>query len=72
MLMGTSQKKDTRIVFLVRDRDSLDVVIDEVIKVGEDKFKSIKFRRTFYKEADFDKSPTAFKKVAKQLHGISI
>jgi hypothetical protein len=70
--MKPTKLKNTRLVFLIKGNDESGIIQDEVIKVGEDRFKSIKFRHTHYKEADFNTSLEEVEKVVNSKYGISL
>jgi len=43
-------------VFIAKDYETAGIVQDEVVAIGENKYKSIKFRHTYYDETDFNYS----------------
>lgn len=43
-------------VFIAKDYETTGIIKDEVVSIGEHKYKSIKFRHTYYEEADFNYS----------------
>jgi hypothetical protein len=68
--MKTSKNKDTRFVFVAKNLETAGVIEDEVVKVGDDKFKSIKFRHTYYTESDFSKDLHEIENYIKRKLGI--
>ena len=45
--------KEFKTVYVVKNHKTYEVIIDEIIEVSDNSFKSIKFRHTFYKTGDF-------------------
>ncbi|KAA5534636.1 hypothetical protein F0919_08445 [Taibaiella lutea] len=43
-------------VFIAKDYETAGIIQDEVVAIGENKYKSIKFRHTIYNETDFNYS----------------
>lgn len=52
--MKITSKEKPLIVFVSKDFKTAGIYQDMVIKVAEDKFKSIKFRHTYYNQGDFN------------------
>lgn len=43
-------------VFIAKDYETSGIIQDEVVAIGDNKYKSIKFRHTYYDETDFNYS----------------
>jgi hypothetical protein len=43
-------------VFIAKDYETAGIIQDEVVEIGDRKYKSIKFRHTYYNETDFNYS----------------
>lgn len=52
--MGVRRKHDVFEPFITRDLNRTGLVIDLIVKVGEDRYKSEKFRHCYYSSADFE------------------
>jgi hypothetical protein len=40
-------------VYLAKTFEATGVIQDEIVKIGDDRFKSLKFRHTYYRSSDF-------------------
>lgn len=64
-------------VFIAKDYETTGIIKDEVVAIGDHKYKSIKFRHTYYDETDFNYSmeeaeAIISKKLDKYVPAISI
>jgi len=67
--MKISRKQEALIVFVAKNFETAGIYQDEIIKVGEDRFRSIKFRHTYYTPADFNYSLEEAEKYVTQKYG---
>lgn len=56
-------------VFVAKNFKIAGIYQDEIIKIGEDKFRSIKFRHTYYTPEDFNYSLEEAEEYVSQKYG---
>ncbi len=54
--MKLQMKSKSFTVFVAKSFETLGIYQDEIIQIGEDRYRSIKFRHTYYTLADFNYS----------------
>lgn len=67
--MKISRTKETITVFIAKNFETAGIYQDEIIQIGEDRFRSIKFRHTYYKPADFNYSLEEAEQFISQKYG---
>jgi hypothetical protein len=54
MYMGVKRRHDAFYAFITRDLEHTGLEMDLIVKDGEDRYKSVKFRHRYYKSEDFE------------------
>ena len=63
------KKETSRQVFIIDKLEINAVVKDEIIEISENRYKSLKFRHTYYKSCDFMTSIDEVKEYLKSKYG---
>ena len=67
--MKLQMKIDSFTVFVAKNFETAGIYQDEIVKIGDDRFKSIKFRHTYYTMADFNYSLEEAEEYISQKYG---
>ena len=67
--MKLRMKIDSFTVFVAKNFETTGIYQDEIVKIGDDRFKSIKFRHTYYTMADFNYSLEEAEEYISQKYG---
>lgn len=70
--MKMSSRNNTMIVYVSKNFELSGIYQDEVIQIDTDKYKSIKFRHTYYTSADFNFSLKDTEKFVRQKYNLTM